>query len=146
MKVDKIKEIWKQTKYPVLYRKGRGNPLLIKIPYAENNRAFFTKARKRKPEWNKDGKYWSLPYSRLNELVNDILHKYGSLYIIQPYIEREVCAPLCATARGFECSCSCMGANHGAGSLSGKWYTVSDTFAVKYKDSGLACRLLQLRK
>jgi hypothetical protein len=70
------------------------------------------------------------------ELVEGDLAK---LYIIQPYREQEKCSPSCQDAEGHECQCSCMGRYHGIG-------RVSDTFATRWGDQELACRLLTVKK
>jgi hypothetical protein len=82
-----------------------------------------------------------LPASRFDELVGMILDRFGRVYIIQPYREKEVCAPACMNAEGFECQCSCLGANHGAANSRG-WFEVSETFAVRYGERKWACLLL----
>ena len=44
--------------------------------------------------------------------------------------------------KGDECQCSCMGENHGSQSPAGRWRVVSDTFATRWNDEELACRLV----
>lgn len=137
------KIVWNNRLIPVVIRRGGSRPLFIRIPYASSNRSWLKNGdRKKEPEWIANGKYWELPASRFNELVKMILDRFGSLYIIQPYREREVCARACMEANGFECQCSCMGANHGSAHSSG-WFEVSDTFAVRYGEKRLACRLIK---
>ena len=70
------------------------------------------------------------------------LARYGKVYIVQSYREHEVCAPACWDAKGHECSCSCMGANHGMGNDGRGWTVISDTLAVRHGDEQLAVRLL----
>jgi hypothetical protein len=134
--------IWNNGKIPVVIRRGGTKPIRIKIPYANDNRSWLKSGpRKKEPEWNRVLKCWELPSSRFNELVGMILERYGKIYIIQPYKEKEVCASACMNAKGFECQCSCMGANHGANHSEG-WFEVSDHYAVRYGEEKLACRLL----
>jgi hypothetical protein len=64
--------------------------------------------------------------------------------LIQPYREQEKCAPSCFNARGHDCQCQCMGANHGRGGPNAGWFVVSDTFATKWGEEHLACRLMEL--
>lgn len=136
------KTVWNNGIIPVALRRGGSQPIRLRLPFAATNREWLKNgARKKEPEWNKEKKFWELPASRFNELVEMLLERFGRLYIIQPYREMEICAPACMNAEGFECQCSCMGANHGAANRGG-WFEVSETFAVRYGERRLACRLL----
>jgi hypothetical protein len=137
----RIKQVWAQTKIPVIYRRGTGYPLLLRMPYKEGNRAWLKQGRRNEPKWIAEKKYWELPKAWFNELVSDSLNRWGKIYIIQPYREQDKCAPACWNALGHECQCSCMGANHGSQNSSG-WYVISDTFATRWNSTELACRLL----
>ena len=140
------KTVWENGTIPVVLRRGDSKPIRLRIPFAKGNREWLKNgARKKEPERNKEGKYWELPSSRFNDLVEMILERFGHVYIIQPYREKEVCASSCMNAEGFECQCSCMGANHGARNRGG-WFEVSETFAVRFGESKLACRLLVKEK
>jgi len=135
--------IWKNEVIPVILRRGGSNPIRLRVPFSADNREWLKNGtRKKEPEWNKKDKYWELPVSRFNELVQMILDRHEQIYIIQPYREKEICAPACMNAEGFECQCSCMGANHGLANQNG-WLEVSETFAVRYGKIQLACRLLK---
>jgi hypothetical protein len=137
----KAKEVWHNGKIPVVLRR-ESKPTRIRIPKFPNDEEWLRSgSRKKKPRWDLQGKYWELPASRFNELVKMILHRFGKLYIIQPYREKEVCARACMEANGFECQCSCMGRNHG-NAHSGGWFEVSDAFAVRFGDKRVACRLI----
>lgn len=82
-----------------------------------------------------------MPKSWFNDLVNRSMWRFGAVWIIQPFREMEKCAPACLNAIGHECECSCMGQNHGAGN-DGSWWEVSETFAFRWGEQELACRLL----
>lgn len=138
----RARSIWNNKKIPIFLRRGKDS-LRLRIPYNPSNRDWLrTSHRQHAPVWDKEGRYWELPKSRFNQLVEQILDKFGSLYIIQPYREMEKCSPSCISAQGFECTCSCMGANHGSHNHS-EWFEVSEAFAFRYGESHLACRLLQ---
>ncbi len=140
--LDKIKRIWSQPVIPVIYRQAKGKPLSLKLPYHADNRVWLQNGGRTKPKWDKERKHWVLPYAWLNRLVESTLHRWGKLYIIQPYRVQEKCAPACWNAEGYECQCSCMGENHGMGDPGGKWFVVDDTFATKWGEQEYACRLL----
>lgn len=136
------KTVWNNGSIPVVLRRGCSQAVRLRIPYAKDNRNWLKSGpRKKEPLWVADKSYWELPASRFNEVVGMILDRFGKAHIIQPYREKEVCSPSCMNAVGFECQCSCMGANHGMG-VHGRWFEVSETFAVRYGGTRLACRLL----
>lgn len=140
---EEAKAVWNNGDIPVILRRGGSQAVRLRIPYASSNRNWLKNgSRKKDPEWVTTGKYWELPASRFNDLVKMLLSRFGKLYIIQPYREREVCATKCMNAHGFDCQCSCMGANHGSANSDG-WFEVSESFAVRYGEKRLACRLIK---
>lgn len=143
---EKIIQIWKQANVPVIYRRGTGYPLMIRLPYREDNRGWLKNEKRINPTWVKDKKHWECPKAWFNDLVNRALLRWGKLYIIQPFRDQEICAPACWNATGHECQCSCMGANHGSQSSGSDWFVVSDTFATRWESKELACRLLVAKK
>lgn len=139
----KLKKIWRQTSTPVLFRQGKGLPLLIRLPYSEDNRTWLKGGNRNRPVWDFQHKCWETPKAWFNDLVKKSLVRYKKLYIIQPYREQEKCAPACWNAIGHECQCSCMGSNHGSQSSSNNWFVVSDSFATRWGKRELACRLMK---
>lgn len=139
---EKLKKVWRQTTTPVIYRQGKGLPLLIRLPYSKGNKNWLQAANRNKPTWDAQHKCWETPKSWFNTLVQRTLKRYENLYIIQPYREQEKCAPACWNAVGHECQCSCMGANHGSQSSTNDWFVVSDSFATRWGKKELACRLM----
>lgn len=142
---DRIKKVWNQNHSPVIYRRGIGSPLLMRLPYKEGNRAWLKHYGRINPQWIIPKKHWEVPQAWFNDLVSRSLSRFGRLYIIQPYRAQEKCAPACWNAQGHECQCSCMGANHGSQSEGNGWYIVSDTFATRWNTVELACRLLIIK-
>jgi hypothetical protein len=51
-----------------------------------------------------------------------------------------------SVAEGFHCESSCMGENHGGGHPGGRWYEVSETFAVSWSVQRYSCRHLRVKK
>lgn len=138
-----LKEIWRQKEIPVIGRKGKSEPLLVKLPYAEDNQQWLRNERRNIPEWLCKFKCWKVPKNWFEDTVRRCLVKYGRIYVIQPYRKQQKCAPSCWNTVGVECECSCMGANHGSGKPAGKWHIVSDTFAVQWGTTKYACRLIE---
>src|ERR1700722_8528253 len=128
--------IWHQKIIPVVYRPGGGLPLLVRLPYAENNYEWLRGDNRRKPKWLATFKCWEVPNTWLNDLVRELVLQYERVYLIQPHNAIEKCAPACWNATGFECQCSCMGQNHGSQSGEG-WYVVSQNIRHALEGTGL---------
>ena len=142
---DRIKQIWAQGRAPVLLRRGKGKSPRLRLPYEpkkRDNRFWIRLGRRTDIRWNSKQRYWEVPQAWFNDLVDRCLQEFGKVYIIQPYKEQEKCAPACWNATGHECECSCMGENHGSGGADGRWTVVSDTFATRWGEESIACRLL----
>lgn len=139
------KYVWDQRQIPVVLRRsGTGERLRVRLPVADDNRRWLQNGRRNAPEWFAEKAYWELPKAWFNDFVDRALRRYGKVYIIQPHREQEKCSPACQNAAGHECQCSCMGQHHGAGN-DGTWFEVSDTFATRWGEKELACRLLTAR-
>ena len=141
-KDSRLLQIWDQSATPVLYRRGTGHPLLVRLPFAAGNRAWLKGERRKDPIWHKAEKYWEVPKAWFEALIRQALARYKRVYVIQPFNPQEKCAPACWNAVGAECECSCMGENHGSGNPAGKWHVVSETLAVKQGPKQYSCRLL----
>lgn len=137
-----LRRVWNQKNIPVILRRtGERERLRLRLPYADGNKLWLESGQKSKSSWNAERSCWEIPKSWFNEFVEKALNRYGTLYVIQPYREQEVCSPSCQKAVGHECECSCMGANHGAGS-DDSWFEVNERFATRWGDRELACRLM----
>lgn len=142
-----LRTVWEQKKRPVIFHQGKSKPLLVRIPFAKNNREWLRADRLRKPEWNAQYKCWEVPKAWYEQLARQMLKRYSNVYLIQVYRKQQKCAPACWNATGLHCECSCMGANHGQGppdeiSDHGAWYEVSETFAFSWGPRQYACRLI----
>lgn len=135
--------LWRQSTYPVVFRDTAQKRLLVKLPWAEGNGHWLRDGRHHRPVWLKQWKCWQVPHAWLDDVTRRLCQRYASVYVVQPYRERETCAPACWNAMGIECECSCLGANHGQGDQGKAWYIVSDTCAVHWGTRQYACRFLQ---
>ena len=140
---EEIVKVWRQEVIPVIYRQGKGFPLLVKLPNIKENHFWLQNSKRSEPVWDRQYKCWETPKAWFNELVKRLLMRFGKLYIVQPYREQEKCAPACMNAVGHECQCSCMGVNHGSHSSSNDWLIVSDAFATRWGEKELAGRLME---
>ena len=140
-----LKRVWEQKAIPVVLRRdGTGEKLRVRLPYSDSNATWLQNGRRLSPAWSARHSCWELPKAWFNDLVTRALNQFGEIYVIQPYREQEKCSPKCLEATGHECQCSCMGANHGAGH-DGSWFEVNETFATRWGDRELACRLMSKR-
>lgn len=145
-----IRRQWQNPNIPIVVRTGiRGRKLTARLPYRGDNRKWLyglaTSSRKPEISWAQREGAWKLPVNWLNRFVESALERYGRLYIVQPYRVMEKCAPACRNARGHDCQCSCMGANHGIGDGDG-WFDVSETFSFRWGPQEAAIRLMTIRK
>jgi hypothetical protein len=145
MRRDRLHIIWHQTAIPRVYH-GPKPPMLVRIPYAPDNRAWLKDTRRTQPKWNAKDAHWELPRLWFNDTIRRIVSRFGSCWLIQEVNRKQICAPACWNARGLDCQCSCMGANHGTGCPGGRWYEVSDALAVSRGERELSCRLIVRKK
>lgn len=137
-----LKRVWDQKQIPVVLRRAKkGARLRLRLPFSRDGNEWLRHGRRTSPAWIEKLQCWEIPKAWFNDFVERSLERYGRLYIIQPYREQEKCSPACQRAIGHECECSCMGAHHGAGN-DGSWFEVSDTFATRWGEQYLACRLM----
>jgi len=142
----RLRAIWNQSRDPVILRRTeKGERPRIRLPFSEDNRAWLQDGRRTEPVWNPEEKFWEVPKKWFNGVVRAALDRYGRLYVIQPYREKEVCAPACWNAVGHECQCSCAGENHGGGRHGG-WFEVSEAFATRWGERRLGCRLMVAKR
>lgn len=140
-----LKAIWDQSEVPVILRRtGKGQLLRARLPYSDTNRAWLQDGRRITPTWHSSRRFWEFPKAWFNDFVERALRTFGQVYVVQPYREQEKCSSACLNAVGHECQCSCMGRNHGAGN-DGSWFEISETFATRWGDQMLACRLMTAR-
>ena len=140
--IEDFSRFWKQTRIPVIFQRQRPASLLIRIPYAEDNRLWLRNGERNKPTWNKEYGAWEVPQAWFERAIRLAFSRYESCYVIQLYREKEVCAAACWNATGADCECSCMGANHSSGRPAGCWYEVDETFAVMWGVQRYSVRLL----
>lgn len=142
----RLRQVWRQSAIPVVLRRPRPDPLLIRLPYAPDNFHWLRNDHRYKPTWNPTYTAWETPIAWFEDVIERILHRYGRVYIIQSYNAQQKCAPACWNAKGAHCECSCMGRNHGKGRPVGQWRAVSDTFAFSWGPRQYACRLVSAQE
>lgn len=139
-----MRKIWNQREVPVIIRRpDKEKRHRVRLPPSDKaGETWLRGDRRLYPQWIVSLRCWEIPKAWFNDFVNRSLERYGKVYVIQPYKEQEKCDRRCLEAKGHECQCSCMGANHGAGD-DGSWFFVSDTFACRWTEGYFACRLME---
>ena len=140
-----LKAMWRQGQIPTIVKRAKPQPVLIRVPFAEDNLEWLRDDRRTKPNWNSQFKAWEIPTVWFDSTIKLALIRYRQAYVIQLYRVQQKCAPACWNAAGFHCECSCMGENHGGGHPGGNWYEVSDTFAVSWGVQRYSCRHLRVK-
>lgn len=139
----RLLEIWLQNRVPVVFRRSRPSPVLVRLPFNRNNQDWLRDVRHRIPNWNPTYKCWETPVSWFDSVIEQALRKHKRVYVIQLHKELQKCAPACWSAKGFHCECSCMGQNHGSGNPDGTWHEISEAFAFQWGAKRYACRLIE---
>ncbi len=137
--------LWRQAVLPVVFRRARPSPLLVKIPYAAGNMDWLRNGQHRKPSWNSQYKAWELPQAWFESAIKLCLTRHKKCYVVQLHRDKQVCAPACWSAIGIDCECSCMGDNHGNVRPNGRWYEIDETLAVSWGVQKYACRLIRMK-
>jgi hypothetical protein len=139
----KLAALWRQDAVPVIYRPGSTDQLMVRLPFADDNRTWLRAKHHAQPVWHDGHKCWRVPRSWFDDVVKRSIVRHGAAYVIQPFHVSKKCAPACWDAKGAECDCSCLGANHGSGKPDGRWHEVSETCAVSWGPKQYSCRLLR---
>lgn len=93
--------------------------VIAKIPARKGNRWWLHETvRIRSPRL--DGGRWHLPRNCLVRLVTAAIDRYGYVVVSRDMSKLSRCNRRCLEATGVYCDCSCMGAHHGADSIS--WF------------------------
>lgn len=143
----RIKSIWNNDDTSIILRRGgKGEKLRIRVCGRKvrdyGDKEWLRNDRRIKPIWNHRLRCWETPKAWFDKLVRGFIETDGRVYVVQPYCEQEKCSPSCQKAKGHECQCSCMGEYHGVSNASAGWFVVSDTFATRWGQRTLACRLI----
>ena len=72
---EKLKRTWYQQDIPVIFRPGGKEKLKVRVPFSKGNRAWLKDGHRIEPVRNKEKKYWILPKSWFNDVVNKCLEK-----------------------------------------------------------------------
>ncbi len=141
-----LADIWRHSKIPIVFRRSRPLTILVKLPYQKDNYEWLRNEEARKPEWNSQYKSWEVPQAWFERVTKLCLSRYKKCHVIQLRRETSICASKCWEAQGLHCECSCLGEMHGGGAPGGRWYELSETFAILYGVQKYSVRLLKSKK
>ena len=134
-------KIWFESPVPALFRPPKGQ-VLVRVDKHPTNRCLI-KLGRNWPRWVEQRHCYQVPAAWFSKLAKVIVNEFGAVWIIQPFREKQICAPACRDAEGLVCECSCMGEFHGVNHAGNGWFEVSESFMVRYSSAQWACRLLK---
>ncbi|GAA2334717.1 hypothetical protein SVIO_027740 [Streptomyces violaceusniger] len=105
------------------------------MPYQEgsNRRWILEELGERiRPEWNNEmtpGR-WEIARPHLRTIVSALAERFGEVDVYLQFSATERCDTRCRDAAGDDCTCSCMGENHGGAAYWRNWMLVGETTLV----------------
>ena len=87
----RLREIWRRADPPVVFRRGAGSPLLVRLPYARTNYEWLRDEKRHKPKWDSKFKCWEIPVSWYEWIAKRLVNRYSSAYLVQVYKEQQKC-------------------------------------------------------
>ena len=104
--------------------------LLVCLDYRPGNRQWLRDTLGCQPRRNPTTRRWEIARVHFRRLVEEIALAYGSVDVDVEFSTSERCDKRCREARGDDCSCSCMGENHGGAAYLKYWLEVGDSTLI----------------
>lgn len=95
-----LKDLWRQGKIPVVFKRNKPLPVLARIPFAEGNMEWLRNGRRLKPDWCAQFKAWEIPTAWFDSVIKLALRRHQEVYVIQLYREHQKRASACWNAEG----------------------------------------------
>lgn len=87
-----------------------------------------------RPEWDGKAKVWKVARVHLQPVIAALAEAHGEVRVIIDQVATTKCGPACQGARGDECSCQCLGDNHGIGrGRRSGWIRVGEEWLIKHE-------------
>lgn len=101
------------------------------MPFAGSNRGWLHAhlGERIRPE-HAGGGVWAIARPHLQHLVDGLVDRFGHVDVVLDFRTAERCDTRCRDARGDECTCSCLGENHGGAAYWRNWIEVGETTLV----------------
>ncbi|MGW7296072.1 hypothetical protein ACWGIB_27265 [Streptomyces xiamenensis] len=77
-----------------------------------------------RPEWNTTAKRWEIARPHLKTVVSALIDRFEEADVYLEFSTTERCDKRCEEAVGDDCTCSCMGENHGGAAYWERWQLV----------------------
>ena len=120
-------------RYPDLFRPLEGR-IRLEMPYAPGNRAWLKEqlGERIRPDWVRHGGggHWEVARNHLRALLEALVDRWGAVDVVLDFNVTEKCDRRCQTARGDDCTCSCLGVNHRGLGGGKEWFRVGDTTLI----------------
>jgi len=115
---------------PWVHRPVEGR-ILTKMPYDGSNRGWLHQhlGERIRPEHQGKG-VWAIARPHLRYLVEGLAERFGRVDVLLDFRLSERCDTRCRDAHGDECTCSCLGENHGGAAYWRHWIEVGETTLV----------------
>jgi hypothetical protein len=83
-----------------------------------------------RPHWNKEEGRWEIARPHLATITAALAERFGEVDVYLEFSTTERCDTRCENAEQDDCTCSCMGDNHGGAAYWRNWTLVGDTTLV----------------
>lgn len=102
------------------------------MPYGRGNREWLHGAlgSRVRPRWNKATQRWEIARSHLRLLTLELADRFGRCDVYLEFSTQERCDTRCRNAMGDDCTCSCLGENHGGAAYWKFWKQVGETTLI----------------
>jgi hypothetical protein len=83
-----------------------------------------------RPDWNKEEGRWEIARPHLATITAALAERFGEVDVYLEFSTTERCDDRCQRAGGDDCTCACMGENHGGAAYWRQWIHVGDSTLV----------------
>lgn len=110
-----------------------GRRIVIRLPYAEGHRFWLRDVcgSGTRPDFDPVRKVWLVARPHFRRVVDALALRYGVVDVYVDHTVRSACGKLCRDATGDDCTCSCLGDNHGSWTWRREWRRVDDHWLIR---------------
>jgi hypothetical protein len=110
-----------------------GGRIAVAVPYSKGTRLWLREVcgPGTRPEFDRERKVWTVARPHFRRIVEALASRYGIVDVYVDHTVRSVCGKLCREAEGDDCTCSCLGDNHGAHSWRREWHQVDEHWLIR---------------
>jgi len=110
-----------------------GGRIAVAVPYVEGTRMWLRAAcgPGTRPEFDRTRKVWLVARPHFRRVVEALALRYGTVDVYVDHTVRSACGKLCREAAGDDCTCACLGDNHGSHSWRREWHQVDEHWLIR---------------